>query len=84
MIMSSLSNLDKLDLVPKVIDHFLVPLCLPPFNGHVEFATGHYNPKWSVFTGKFVYLRKPRFLQIRDVDVSSECRRSDAQMENIV
>src|SRR6266496_651188 len=84
VIVPSLSDLDELDSPPEMIDYFLIALGLPPFDGHVELATGYNEPERRVLSGQFLNLGIPGFFEIRYVNVSSEGRGFDAQFEVIV
>jgi hypothetical protein len=59
MMMAGATDLNKLDSSLEMIDHGLVALRLPPFDGDVVLPAGGDDPKGSVLPGKFVDLGVP-------------------------
>src|SRR5437879_2368092 len=62
----------------------LITLDIPPFDRHVVLAAGGDYPEWSVFSGQFLHLRIPRFLQRRNVNVAFERSGCDPEAKSIV
>lgn len=84
MIMASLADLDELDPVAKVVDHFLVSLRLPPFDGHIVLATGRYDPEGDILSGDFPHLGIPRFFLCGEMNVSLEKSRLNRESKPFV
>ena len=84
MVVAFLAHLHKLDPAAKMVHDGLITLDIPPFDRHVVLAAGGDYPEWSVFSGQFLHLRIPRFLQRRNVNVAFERSGCDPEAKSIV
>ncbi len=78
------THLDELDAVAEVVDHLLMAIFRPPFDGDVAFSAGGDDPERGVLAGSFVDLRIPGALQFREVEIAVEGGGRDAQSELVV
>src|SRR5687768_4339622 len=82
--MTAFPNLDEFDTAPEMVDHPLIPLVFPPFDGEVGLASGDQKPERRRFAHRSLYLLKPRLLGRGEVNVTPKLRRLDAQAELVV
>lgn len=84
MVVSRLPHLNEGDLATKVIHYLLVTSSVPPFDGKIELATRCDDPERGVLACQLLHLRPPRFLHLRQVDVSLEGGRPDLKAQRVV
>jgi hypothetical protein len=56
MMVAKFADLHENDFAAKMIDHLLVSLGSPPFDGHVVFPSGGNDPERSILPGRFMNL----------------------------
>ena len=84
MVVTSLAHLHKLDPASEMIDDFLVPLRLPPFDRDIEFAACDYNPEGCILPREFLHLGVPPFLLWGQVNIPFKGCGPDLQSKVLV
>src|SRR6187200_2417480 len=84
MMMLPFAHLHELDSPAEMVDHFLKSPRVPPLRGIVVFPPRHDDPERRVISGDLVYLRDPRFLKIREVDITTEIGGFNVQRQTVV
>ena len=84
MMMAKFADLRKKDFATKIIDHLLVSLGSPPFDGHIVFPPGRNDPELGILPRHFMELRVPRSFQVGEMDVPFESGWPDREAEALV
>src|SRR5437867_5435708 len=84
MMMAKFADLRKKDFATKIIDHLLVSLGSPPFDGHIVFPPGGNDPERGILPRSFMDLRVPRSFQVGEMDVTFESGWLDGKAEALV
>src|SRR5947209_4062675 len=84
MVVPVLPDLDEKYPLSKIINHFLKPTDIPPFDGEIQFAASNNYPKRNLFSHNFPNLGEPRLFTFCDVNISFECRWRDLQTEFLI
>jgi len=81
VMISEITDLDKLDAIAEVVDDTLVALMIPPFDGDIELTARDDDPEWDFGAGEFADLGEPGPFGVGEVDIALKLGGVDGDVE---